>query len=231
MAACSPRTSAARFERMEGNMAKLAVDAEKAVDFSDRTQGWVEKMDDKVQRLGISVARLEDSRANAEAVVTRTESDFGKVRDQLETASTRVANFEFRLTAFDVRLCSLEPLGDLNVKVCSIEPRLAKLEQLEPSFTRLEPAVQELAARFSGCEARCSSLEVASQNINASTENLHSDHKASVRGGCCAVTVPFCSVLCRSVPRAVWRHDPSDPSKLLSTSNFACQNHSSGHFS
>ncbi|CAE7507595.1 unnamed protein product [Symbiodinium natans] len=171
-------TSAARFERMEGNMAKLAVDAEKAVDFSDRTQGWVEKMDDKVQRLGISVARLEDSRANAEAVVTRTESDFGKVRDQLETASTRVANFEFRLTAFDVRLCSLEPLGDLNVKVCSIEPRLAKLEQLEPSFTRLEPAVQELAARFSGCEARCSSLEVASQNINASTENLHSDHKA-----------------------------------------------------
>ena len=73
-------------------------------------------MDDKIQRLGASVDRLDDSRASTEAIVARTETDFGSVRDQVETASTRVANFEFRLTAFDVRLCSLEPLGDLNIK-------------------------------------------------------------------------------------------------------------------
>ena len=73
-------------------------------------------MDDKIQRLGTSVDRLDDSRASTEAIVARTENDFGSVRDQVETASTRVANFEFRLTAFDVRLCSLEPLGDLNIK-------------------------------------------------------------------------------------------------------------------
>lgn len=171
-------TSAARFDRIEASVAKLSADAEKSTEFTERMRGWVEKMDDKTQRLGSTIAKLEDSRVSTEALVARSEVDFAGVRDQLENATTRVANFEFRLTAFDVRLCTVEPLSDMNVKLCSMEPRIAKLEQLEVGVSRLEPAVQELVARFSGCEARASSLESSVQKLTATSDNLRADQKA-----------------------------------------------------
>jgi len=171
-------TSAARFDRIEATVAKLSADGEKSTEFTERMRGWVEKMDDKTQRLGSTIGKLEDSRVSTEALVARSEVDFAGVREQLENATSRVANFEFRLTAFDVRLCSVEPLSDMNVKLCSMEPRVAKLEQLEVGVSRLEPAVQELAARFSGCEARASSLESSVQKLAQSSDNHRADQKA-----------------------------------------------------
>eukprot|EP00435_Cladocopium_sp_Y103_P024202 s286_g5.t3 len=146
--------SQSRFTRLESEVAKLSNSCEKSEPAVERIQTWMEKCDERLQRFSALSETLEIHRGDTQQSVMKLEATCKKANDHVESSISRLANFEYRLTAFDTRICSLEPLAEL------------------------QPILAELTHKSSSVESRATSLEAHQKVLESNSETLLGEQRA-----------------------------------------------------
>lgn len=146
--------SQSRFTRLESEVVKLSNSCEKSEPAVERIQTWMEKCDERLQRFSAVSETLEIHRGDTQQSVMKLEATCKKANDHVESSISRLANFEYRLTAFDTRICSLEPLSEL------------------------QPILAELTHKSSSVESRATSLEAHQKVLESNSETLLGEQRA-----------------------------------------------------
>ena len=97
-------------------------------------QAWLEKSDERFYRLSVQHDELEEQRSGTQQSLVKVEATCKKVNQQVESSLERLQGFEYRLTvprsmgfafdscsqAFDTRLCTVEPLTELQAALAEV---------------------------------------------------------------------------------------------------------------
>jgi len=157
--------SQSRFTRIESEVSKLSASTEKSEPAIERIQGWMERCDERLQRFSALSETLEEHRGDTQQSVLKMEATCKKANDHVESSIARLANFEYRLTAFDTRICSLEPLSELQPHLAELNHKCSSFESKAISLETQQKVLQSNEEALLG-EQRTLSHQLAEQLLS-----------------------------------------------------------------